>query len=79
MPGRTTNPSVVAEAPHPVSRQDGKLPLLLVAEDTDSNFLLVSLMFPQGIRHRAGRQWRRSGADMPGNEPAAILMDIKMP
>ena len=71
--------SVVAEAPHPVSRQDGKLPLLLVAEDTDSNFLLVSLMFRKEfdiVRAVNGEEAVRICREM---NPAAILMDIKMP
>ena len=69
----------MAEAPHPVSRQDGKLPLLLVAEDTDSNFLLVSLMFRKEfdiVRAVNGEEAVRICREM---KPAAILMDIKMP
>ena len=77
--GPDDEPSVVAEAPHPVSRQDGKLPLLLVAEDTDSNFLLVSLMFRKEfdiVRAVNGEEAVRICREM---KPAAILMDIKMP
>ena len=77
--GPDDEPSVVAEAPHPVSRQDGKLPLLLVAEDTDSNFLLVSLMFRKEfdiVRAVNGEEAVRICREM---NPAAILMDIKMP
>lgn len=77
--GPDDEPSVVAEAPHPVSCQDGKLPLLLVAEDTDSNFLLVSLMFRKEfdiVRAVNGEEAVRICREM---NPAAILMDIKMP
>ena len=77
--GPDDEPSVVAEAPHPVSCQDGKLPLLLVAEDTDSNFLLVSLMFRKEfdiVRAGNGEAAVRICREM---NPAAILMDIKMP
>ena len=76
--GPDDEPSVVAEAPHPVSRQDGKLPLLLVAEDTDSNFLLVSLMFRKefDIVRAVNGEEVRICREM---NPAAILMDIKMP
>ena len=62
-----------------MSCQDGKLPLLLVAEDTDSNFLLVSLMFRKEfdiVRAVNGEEAVRICREM---NPAAILMDIKMP
>ena len=77
--GPDDEPSVVAEAPHPVSRQDGKLPLLLVAEDTDSNYLLVSLMLRREfdiVRASDGEEAVKICREL---KPAAILMDVKMP
>ncbi len=53
--------------------------MLLVAEDTDSNFLLVSLMFRKEfdiVRAVNGEEAVRICREM---KPAAILMDIKMP
>ena len=72
-------PGIPAEVPHAVSRPDGKLPLLLVAEDTDSNYLLVSLMFRKEfdiVRAVDGGQAVRMCREL---KPAAVLMDIKMP
>lgn len=65
--------------PRVVCTADGKLPLLLVAEDTDSNFLLVSLMLRKEfeiVRAVNGEEAVRMCREM---KPAAILMDIKMP
>ena len=69
-----------APAPRPAAvHGDGRLPRLLVAEDTDSNFLLVSLMFRKEfdiVRAVNGEEAVRICREM---NPAAILMDIKMP
>lgn len=73
-------PAGTAEVPqHVAFHPDGKLPLLLVAEDTDSNYLLVSLMFRKEfeiVRAVDGEQAVRMCREL---KPAAILMDIKMP
>ncbi len=59
--------------------RDGKRPLLLVAEDTDSNYLLVSLMLKKEydvIRAGNGAEAVRLCAQ---TNPDAVLMDIRMP
>lgn len=64
---------------HPQVAQKGKLPRLLVAEDIDSNFLLVSLMLKKEyevVRARNGLEAVRLCAEI---HPDAILMDIWMP
>lgn len=68
-----------AVLPRAMGAADGKLPLLLVAEDTDSNFLLVSLMLRKEfriVRAVNGEEAVRMCREM---KPAAVLMDIKMP
>ncbi|WP_333847676.1 response regulator [Alistipes finegoldii] len=58
---------------------DGRLPRLLVAEDTDSNYLLVSLMLRREfdiVRASDGEEAVRICREL---KPAAILMDVKMP
>lgn len=63
----------------PVLRADGQLPRLLVAEDTDSNYLLVSLMLRKEydvVRACDGAEAVKLCREF---KPAAILMDIKMP
>ena len=78
MPGRTMNRPLWLRLRirFPSGRET---PLLLVAEDTDSNFLLVSLMFRKEfdiVRAVNGEEAVRICREM---KPAAILMDIKMP
>ena len=69
-----------APAPRPAAvHGDGRLPRLLVAEDTDSNFLLVSLMFRKEfdiVRASDGEEAVKICREL---KPAAILMDVKMP
>lgn len=58
---------------------DGKQPLLLIAEDTDSNYLLVSLMLRKEyeiVRACNGEEAVRLWRDI---HPDIILMDIQMP
>ena len=58
---------------------DGRLPRLLVAEDTDSNYLLVSLMLRREfdiVRASDGEEAVKMCREL---KPAAILMDVKMP
>ncbi len=56
-------------------------PLILVAEDDDSNFKLIKAIIQKKYRI----EWAKNGAEMIelfkqyGNEAVAILMDIKMP
>ena len=64
---------------HGLSQISPGKPVILVAEDTDSNFLLVSLMFRKEfdiVRAVNGEEAVRICREM---NPAAILMDIKMP
>ena len=59
--------------------RDGKRPLLLVAEDTDSNYLLLSLMLRKEyevIRAGDGEEVVRLCEQI---QPDAVLMDIQMP
>ena len=69
-----------APAPRPAAvHGDGRLPRLLVAEDTDSNYLLVSLMLRREfdiVRASDGEEAVRICREL---KPAAILMDVKMP
>lgn len=74
-------PEQPAEAPVPflAAARDGKRPLLLVAEDTESNYLLVSLMLRKeyDILHAAdGKEAVRLCEEA---RPDAVLMDIQMP
>ena len=56
-------------------------PLILVAEDDDSNFKLIKAI----IGKKCDIQWAKNGEEIEalfkeyGNEAKAILMDIKMP
>ena len=56
-------------------------PLILVAEDDDSNFKLIKAI----IGKKCDIQWAKNGEEIValfkeyGNEAKAILMDIKMP
>ena len=56
-------------------------PLILVAEDDDSNFKLIKAI----IGKKCDIQWAKNGEEIValfkeyGNEVKAILMDIKMP
>ena len=56
-------------------------PLILVAEDDDSNFKLIKAI----IGKKCDIQWAKNGEEIvalfkeSGNEAKAILMDIKMP
>ena len=56
-------------------------PLILVAEDDDSNFKLIKAI----IGKKCDIQWAKNGEEIGalfkeyGNEAKAILMDIKMP
>ena len=56
-------------------------PLILVAEDDDSNFKLIKAI----IGKKCDIQWEKNGEEIValfkeyGNEAKAILMDIKMP
>ena len=62
----------------PASRS-GRRPVLLIAEDTDSNYLLVSLMLKKEydvIRAGNGAEAVRLCAQ---TNPDAVLMDIRMP
>ena len=69
-----------APAPRPAAvHGDGRLPRLLVAEDTDSNYLLVSLMLRREfdiVRASDGEEAVKICREL---KPAAILMDVKMP
>ena len=69
-----------APAPRPAAvHGDGRLPRLLVAEDTDSNYLLVSLMLRKEfdiVRASDGEEAVKICREL---KPAAILMDVKMP
>lgn len=69
-----------APAPRPAAvHGDGRLPRLLVAEDTDSNYLLVSLMLRREfdiVRASDGEEAVKMCREL---KPAAILMDVKMP
>ncbi len=62
-----------------VFRTDGQMSRLLVAEDTDSNYLLVSLMLRKEfdvVRASNGEEAVKMCREL---KPAAILMDVKMP
>jgi CheY-like chemotaxis protein len=58
-----------------------KLPLILVAEDDDSNFKLIDAI----IRKKCDLKWAKTGVEMielfekNKDNVSAILMDIKMP
>ena len=74
-------PEHTAEAPVPflTASREGKRPLLLVAEDTESNYLLVSLMLKKEydvIRAKDGEEAVRLCEQA---NPDAVLMDIQMP
>ena len=50
-----------APAPRPAAvHGDGRLPRLLVAEDTDSNYLLVSLMLPEAMEEKDLKELMRA-------------------
>lgn len=58
---------------------EGKMPVVLVAEDTDSNFLLVSLILKKGyevLRAHNGAEAVRMCREFA---PDVVLMDMKMP
>ena len=58
---------------------EGKMPVVLVAEDTDSNFLLVSLILKKGyevLRAHNGAEAVRMCREFA---PDVVLMDIAMP
>lgn len=66
-------------ASRPIFHADGTRPVLLVAEDTDSNYLLLSLMLRKEfdvVRATDGEQTVRLCREL---KPVAVLMDIKMP
>lgn len=58
---------------------EGEMPVVLVAEDTDSNFLLVSLILKKGyevLRAHNGAEAVRMCREFA---PDVVLMDMKMP
>ncbi len=58
---------------------EGKMPVVLVAEDTDSNFLLMSLILKKGyevLRAHNGAEAVRMCREFA---PDVVLMDMKMP
>lgn len=65
----------------PEKNQDATRPLILVAEDDDSNFKLIKAI----IGKKFTIEWARNGQDIVAlyeqyrEEAVAILMDIKMP
>ena len=75
------SPEQPAEAPVPflAAARNGKRPLLLVAEDTESNYLLVSLLLRKEydvIHAKDGEEAVRLCEEA---NPDAVLMDIQMP
>ena len=75
------SPEQPAEAPVPflAAARNGKRPLLLVAEDTESNYLLVSLLLRKEydvIHAKDGEEAVRLCEEA---RPDAVLMDIQMP
>ncbi len=65
--------------PQSLRPHGGRRPLLLVAEDTDSNYLLVSLLLRRDyelVRACNGEEAVRLCAE---RRPDAVLMDIRMP
>ena len=58
---------------------EGKMPVVLVAEDTDSNFLLVSLILKKGyevLRAHSGAEAVRMGQECALD---VVGLDMKMP
>ena len=72
-------PAGEERAPQPARPHGGRRPLLLVAEDTDSNYLLISLLLRRDyeiIRACDGEEAVRRCAE---RRPDAVLMDVRMP
>lgn len=72
-------PAGEERAPQPARPHGGRRPLLLVAEDTDSNYLLISLLLRRDyeiIRACDGEEAVRLCAE---RRPDAVLMDVRMP
>lgn len=74
-----TAPEVVAVSSSAVSASSTDKPVILVAEDTDSNYLLLSTMLKRDYTiYRANNG--REAVDMFNKySPAMVLMDIRMP
>lgn len=77
---RTRSVSAVSDAEmRQPGVSEGKMPVVLVAEDTDSNFLLVSLILKKGyevLRAHNGAEAVRMCREFA---PDVVLMDMKMP